>query len=605
VHLPIALIFSGFTVLAQLSGTVAGTQPPRDSAAAAEPAGTSTIRGRVVAADTGNPIRRANVTLLPVTPAPSAGGSAASGPSRSPRPSSQSTALASPRRPRQAVADADGKFEFVGLPPGSYRLLASSSSYLPQYLGMAYRGKRPVGLFSTERGETIALAQGQTLDKTVIALPRGAVIAGRVTDENAEPLARVQVFAILYPRGSRKGVRTTSVQTDDLGQYRLYGLDTGDYVVGADARENTFVQPNTPRNTDEQSVGYMTTYYPGTTDEAEAQRVRTRVASETSGIEIRLGQGRLFAVSGSVADSHGSPAAHLSGQLARSTPSFAGGWGYSFSTDEQGRFHLINIPPGSYRLIIQDLGQVFGPRARAADADAGEMASVPLTVTGDVENVTVMTTPGATVTGAIVFDQGTPPQVPQIHVFVSPESRETVGGIRSPQPALVRPDLTFQIKGLMGEYTLRVGVPGLFVKSIVAGGQDITDTPREFKSDERVVITLTARASTLEGTVVNTGGTASSDVGVLLFSDDKALWRPSSSRTRRANIDPDGHFRITGLAPGGYLAVALPLERLERPIGEFDDTFLEPLAKEAVGVAIGEDEHRQLELKLVDNNGGG
>ena len=44
--------------------------PPRDPGRRppTEPVGTSVIRGRVVAADTGNPIRRATVTLIPVPP---------------------------------------------------------------------------------------------------------------------------------------------------------------------------------------------------------------------------------------------------------------------------------------------------------------------------------------------------------------------------------------------------------------------------------------------------------------------------------------------------------------------------------------------------------
>ena len=39
-----------------------GRRPPP------EPTGTAIIRGRVVSADTGNPIRRANVTLVPAPP---------------------------------------------------------------------------------------------------------------------------------------------------------------------------------------------------------------------------------------------------------------------------------------------------------------------------------------------------------------------------------------------------------------------------------------------------------------------------------------------------------------------------------------------------------
>jgi hypothetical protein len=48
------------------------------------------------------------------------------------------------------------------------------------------------------------LTEGQTFDKATIALPRGAVIAGRVTDDNGEPMARVQVYTLFYPGADRQ-----------------------------------------------------------------------------------------------------------------------------------------------------------------------------------------------------------------------------------------------------------------------------------------------------------------------------------------------------------------------------------------------------------------
>ena len=72
----------------------------------------------------------------------------------------------------------------------------------------------------------------------MIPLPRGGVITGRVTDETGEALARVQVYTLFFPPGSTRGQRMGSGgQTDDLGQFRLYGLAPGDYsVVGGGPR---------------------------------------------------------------------------------------------------------------------------------------------------------------------------------------------------------------------------------------------------------------------------------------------------------------------------------------------------------------------------------
>ena len=168
-------------------------------------------------------------------------------------------------RPRQATTDTQGAFEFTGVAAGTYRIQASPNQFSPQYLGMAYGGTRPSGPGSMDIGQPIQLAEGQSFDKAVIALPRGGVITGRVTDENAEPLARVQVYTLFFPPGSARGMRMGSgSQTDDLGQFRVYGLQPGEYAVAAEAIRYNFVPPNAPPETEEDKIGFVTTYYPGT-----------------------------------------------------------------------------------------------------------------------------------------------------------------------------------------------------------------------------------------------------------------------------------------------------------------------------------------------------
>ena len=82
-----------------------------------------------------------------------------------------------------------------------------------------------------------------------------------------------------------------------------------------------------------------------------------------------------------------------------------------------------------------------------------------------------------------------------------------------PPPAVASPDLTFTLKGLMGEFLLRSNAPDQYLKSVTLGGADITDTPREFKTGDKVTIALTSRASTLEGTVTDAKGEPSTEAG--------------------------------------------------------------------------------------------
>src|SRR4029453_7613086 len=95
---------------------VSQTQPPRDIVKRAEPTGTARIRGRVVSADRGTPIRRANVNLSVVMPpAPMRGAlpERATGMRGAPP-----TGRGQFMTPRRATTDIEGQFEFAGLPAG-------------------------------------------------------------------------------------------------------------------------------------------------------------------------------------------------------------------------------------------------------------------------------------------------------------------------------------------------------------------------------------------------------------------------------------------------------------------------------------------------------
>jgi hypothetical protein len=588
-------------------------QPARDIVRRPEPTGTGIIRGRVVTGDTGNPVRRANVNLQAMAPAP------ATPPPGAPPGTSITTTTTmtissgtslqisggNVIRPRTATTDAQGIFEFTGLPAGSYRIFASASQYSAGYLGMAYGGKRPAGQGGVaDMGTPIEIADGQRFDKAIVALPRGAVIAGRVSDDSGEPMARVQVHTLFYPPGSTRPQRSgMTTQTDDLGQFRLYGLGPGDYAVVAEARGPTSVPPNQPPETEDDRIGFMTTYYPGTPDEAAAQRIRARAGAETPGVEIRMATGRLFRVSGIVTDSQGRSAARTGGQLIKRGAN--GTSNYGFSTDEQGRFQMRNVPPGNYRLVVRGRQ---APNTEVPAADPPEMAFMPVTINSDLEGLVVMTMPGAAITGQVVFEQG-PPQLPpgqqsfQMRISGSMGDPENSMGMSMPPAALVTPDLTFSMKGLHGELLLRTSGPGMYLKSVTAGGRDITDTPHEFRNGEQVTIVMSTRASTLEGMVTDAAGKPVTDGAILVFSEDKALWRSNATRTRRGNVDSTGKYRVGGLLPGRYHIIALPRERLVQPMGQ-DPTFYEQLTKEATAFVVGEDEQRQVDLKIALGTGG-
>lgn len=109
---------------------------------------------------------------------------------------------------RVATTDERGRFDFGAVPAGTYRLLAQHEAFV-----------RP-------DGRTIAVAAGQSIRDLIVTMTPTGVITGRVVDEYGDPAADVYVRATLKDS-------TFETTTNDLGEYRLYGLPPGAYVVSA------------------------------------------------------------------------------------------------------------------------------------------------------------------------------------------------------------------------------------------------------------------------------------------------------------------------------------------------------------------------------------
>jgi len=116
---------------------------------------------------------------------------------------------------------------------------------------------------------------------------------------------------------------------------------------------------------------------------------------------------------------------------------------------------------------------------------------------------------------------------------------------------------------------------------------------------------MTSRVSTLEGTVTDSKGAPSTDAGIIVFPEDKSSWRFNSSRIKRSSVDQTGHFRLTGVLPGRYFAIALPRDRMAISSINQDAAFFEQLAKEATTLVVGEDEQRQVDLRIAAGGDGG
>src|SRR5258708_8572099 len=83
----------------------------------------------------------------------------------------------------------------------------------------------------------VTIADAQAAANTDLRLIRGGVITGAVLEEDGEPLVRalVSVQRYQYVQGQRQLTPAGADQTDDRGQYRVFGLPPGDYYVSVSA----------------------------------------------------------------------------------------------------------------------------------------------------------------------------------------------------------------------------------------------------------------------------------------------------------------------------------------------------------------------------------
>jgi protocatechuate 3,4-dioxygenase beta subunit len=558
-----ALILVALTQVIAQPGPVPGAQAPRDARPA--PAGTGIIRGRVVADDTGDPVRGCRVMLM----------KAGLGPQREP--------YSPMAEPGFARTSEDGRYEFTRLAAGAYTVSAAPEMSNARYVSPFAPGP------GMSFGKTIELADGQKIQAPEIRLPRAGVLAGRVVDEFGDPVAYVRVNPLLrMGAGEPRQAGMSMTATDDLGRFRLFGLRAGEYYLVAEPQN--FSPPG-------EAVRYLSTYMPSALTLGEATPVRLRPGEEIGDLEIRLASGRTFTITGTVMTSKGAPFSRRLGQVSLTERTAGGGIsGRGVELEEDGTFEARGVKTGNYSIEVQ-------PMMRHPDDDVpseAEFASVGVIVNdSDVEGMTVVTQPGATVSGEVTFDEPRPESSQPLYVMAMPASGRMMMMLSG--RGQVAPDGTFTLQGLYRPVYIRIATPpGVDLASVSLDGHDITDTPTQFKPGKtgKLLISLSTRLSELSGQVRGPRGGPVAAM-VFAFGEEPALWNPHATTTKYAVAGEKGAYRIGGLRPGRYFVVAVPAG--SRPPMMFDEgpDVFEALAKQATAVTVGDQERKALDLTLV------
>jgi Carboxypeptidase regulatory-like domain len=535
-------VIASLVVALMLAQAAQAPQRDRPSTTAAPPA--AKISGRVTAADN-TPLRRAIVRLT------------------------------SPSLPVARVVRTDlaGQYVFDTLPAGRFTVRVSKAGYLSLEFGQ----RRPF-----EPGRRIDVKAAESLKGVDVILPKAAAISGVVMDDAGEPVQQMWVAAARsgFRDGRRELVSVLQTVTNDIGEFRLTGLAPGDYYVVAkerDARINEFA---------DEPLGFAATFYPGTAVAAEAQPFRLTVGQEIVNVTLPAAVSRTATATGRVVDQAGSPLPRVNVSVVETFASFVGGGvigGANATAD--GRFRIGGIRPGRYVLFSRD--------------DKGQTGWLPFESNGvDANDLTIVVGPGSKVAGRLTGETGAPlPSTAGIELRLTAPAETQYSGTAA---ARIRADGGFEWAPILGEYTVRATrlPPGLWLKAIMRGDTDVTDTPvavTHGASVENLTVVLGDGAATLSG-VTTREGKAEADYTVILFPEARTSDATLVRLVRADRPDHRGAYRLAGIPPGTWLVAAVDFVEDGQWL---DPNYLESLRQFAARITLdrGDDKTVNLELK--------
>ena len=496
-------------------GSAGTAVDPSLQAQPAKPEKPGKVTGRVTNSVTGEPIKRANITLMPAEPRPDS-------------------------TPFSTASDAGGSFTLADITPGKYRIFVERTGFVRQEYGARGPGRM---------GTTISVAPGQEVTQIEFRLQPHAVITGRVTDEEGEPIAYVQVQTMMYRymQGRRQLVPSGGGMTNDLGEYRIFGLAPGRYYLSATVRQMGMMMGAIDRSVpapNQPELGYAPTYYPGTHDPAGAVQIQVAAGRPLANMDMRLTRTRTVRVRGRLIGASNNP---MSRPMISLMPRDAGYMVFDrqmmTSRRPDGSFELRGVIPGAYYLIAQSF-----------DAGERQVARVPVDVGNtDVENVELALAPGQDLTGTVRVESDTPVNPSTVRLFLEPVVMSPMGGGGGPGP--VKEDGSFVIRSVAPD-TYRVRVMGgqnqFYLKSVTVG-QDLakdgefTVTPG---TSPVITVLVSTAGGQVSGTVKGEKDTPAQGATVVLVPDTTR--RQRQDLYRMATTDQYGKFSLTAIAPGDY-----------------------------------------------------
>jgi hypothetical protein len=472
------------------------------------------------------------------------------------RPDAQSNAQA------RVTTDADGRYKFANLAAGDYRVTVLSPGYIVFGNSELVRS-----------GQQITLKDGEAIERIDFTMTRGGVITGKVTSNTNRPLIGEPItITAIDEAGKQVQVNApegVSFRTDDRGNYRVYGLPPGKYLVSAGRGNAQGGPPGLAANRT-----YQRTFHPEASEESNAVPITVEAGKEVTEVDIRMIAIETFAAVGRVVEAETGKAVAgvlIGHSIVRNNGGRGGaqmlqmGGATDGLSGAEGEFRIEGLARGKYSVyVVQD----------AQNPLMTEYYSEPATfeiTTTDASGLEIKLQRGASINGQIVLEGATNAGV-LANLRVNASVRSNAGGAgggRGSNPAFVMSDGVFRIAGLApGRVSLNVSeannpspFSGLQILRIEKDGAEL-QSGLEVKAGEQVIgvrIVAAYGTSSIRGVVKVEGGTLTQGMRLMVMARRTDGAGSSGGRgggMMPAQVDAQGQFQIERLVAGTYEVTA-------------------------------------------------
>jgi len=564
-----------------LSATVLSAQSPPSSAAQTSASAQATLTGTVTKDPGSEPVKKALIELIAETQSEGANYTALTG--------------------------VDGGFHIENIAPGRYRLFVERSGF--QEVDKHRR--------HTE-GRVLTLSAGQEIKDLVIRLQAAAVVEGRVTDEDGDPMPEAQIAVLrqTFVAGHTHWEQAGAERTNDLGEYRIAGLAAGNYFISVtpppDFRSLIETTGNAAQAANAAAdkpalAAYQTTYYPGVRDRAQAAPVQLH-AGDDFPVNFSLTPSPSLTIRGSVVNLPPGSTAAIMLQSKDLSLVLNGA-----EMHKEGTFEIRDVAPGAYTVLATVDNAAVPMMARQALQVASE----------NVEGLRLSPQPGGSVRGRLRMESNGSARSDPSQMFLLLRSTDgdddalgaysTVEGF--PTLAHVNADGSFEWKDVLpGHYSVQISdssaMPDWFLKSEATGSREVSDSGFSVGGGTTTLDLLaSANGAAVDGVVTNQKDGSRKDgsrndgsekdepvADAVVAAVPEARFRSHPDRYRKAVTDQSGRFTLRGLPPGDYTLYAW-----ESVDGEayYNPEFLKTYEGQGKALHVNEGDRTSLPLKAI------